>query len=144
MLPLLKSIFSDWPIAAPLLVGFAIALSVFTVAAVLLDRRCRSQSAMSWVLLVLIAPLVGPIVYWIFGKAWLSAKRERAYAAVAAERREMRLREEAGGASHAARLASRPEAREMASSVASKLAQRAAARAVKLGFGVLDLATRRR
>ena len=70
MLPLLKSIFSDWPIAAPLLVGFAIALSVLTVAAVLLDRRCRSQSAMSWVLLVLIAPLVGPIIYWIFGKAW--------------------------------------------------------------------------
>ncbi len=105
MLPLLKSIFSDWPIAAPLLVGFAIALSVLTVAAVLLDRRCRSQSAMSWVLLVLIAPLVGPIIYWIFGKAWLSAKRERAYAAVAAERREMRLREEAGGAGLSRRAA---------------------------------------
>jgi hypothetical protein len=47
-------------------------------------------------------------------------------------------------ARQAARLARRPEAREMASSVASRLAQRAAARAVKLGFGVVDLATRRR
>ena len=98
MLPLLKGIFSDWPVAAPLLVGSAAVLSLLTVAAVLLDRRCRSHSAMSWVLLVLIAPLVGPIVYWIFGNAWLSAKRERAYAAVAAERREMRLRDEAAGA----------------------------------------------
>lgn len=105
MLPILKSIFSDWPIAAPLLVVLAVVLSVGTVVDVLLDRRCRSQSAMSWVLLVLIAPLVGPIVYWIFGKVWLSTKRERAYAAVAAERREMRLREEAAGAGGTRRAA---------------------------------------
>ena len=105
MLPLLQSIFADWPIAAPLLVGLAIALSVGTVVAVLLDRRCRSQSAMSWVLLVLIAPIVGSLIYWVFGKAWLSGKRERSYAAVAAERREMRLREEASGGSGARREA---------------------------------------
>ena len=97
MLPLLKSIFSEWPIVAPLLVGLALVLSLATVAAVLLDRRCRSQSAMSWVLLVISAPLVGPLTYWIFGKAWLSRKREQAYATVAATRRESRLREEAAG-----------------------------------------------
>jgi cardiolipin synthase len=73
-------------------------LSLATLAAVLLDRRCRSQSAISWVLLVIVAPLVGPIIYWIFGKAWLSRKREAAYVEVAAERREARLREEASGA----------------------------------------------
>jgi cardiolipin synthase len=50
------------------------------------------------VLLVIVAPLVGPIIYWIFGKAWLSRKREAAYVEVAAERREARLREEASGA----------------------------------------------
>jgi cardiolipin synthase len=105
VLPILKSIFSEWPIAAPILVAMSVAVSVLTVAAVLLDRRCRSQSAMSWVLLVIIAPLVGPIIYWIFGTAWLSKKRELAYARVAAERREMRLREEAAGAASGRRTA---------------------------------------
>jgi cardiolipin synthase len=85
-------------VAAPILVALPIVLSLATLAAVLLDRRCRSQSAISWVLLVIVAPLVGPIIYWIFGKAWLSRKREAAYVEVAAERREARLREEASGA----------------------------------------------
>ena len=97
MLPLLKSLFSEWPISAPILVAISLILSAATVVAVLLDRRCRSQSAMSWVLLVIVAPLVGPIIYWIFGKAWLGAKRERAYARVAEARREARLRDEVGG-----------------------------------------------
>lgn len=70
---------------------------------VLTDRRCRSQTAISWVLLVLVAPMVGPIIYWIFGKAWLSAKREASYRAVADERREVRLRDEASGAGLARR-----------------------------------------
>ena len=105
MLPLLQKLLSDWPIAAPLLVLLAVGLSVTTVVAVLLDRRCRSQSAVSWVLLVIVAPLVGPIVYWIFGKAWLSAKRERSYLAVAEARREVRLRGEAGGSAGAMRAA---------------------------------------
>ena len=98
MLPILRQLFSDWPVAAPILVALPIVLSLATLAAVLLDRRCRSQSAISWVLLVIVAPLVGPIIYWIFGKAWLSRKREAAYVEVAAERREARLREEASGA----------------------------------------------
>jgi cardiolipin synthase len=105
VLPLLQKLLSDWPIAAPLLVLLAVGLSVTTVVAVLLDRRCRSQSAVSWVLLVIVAPLVGPIVYWIFGKAWLSAKRERSYLAVAEARREVRLRGEAGGSAGAMRAA---------------------------------------
>jgi len=98
VLPILRQLFSDWPVAAPILVALPIVLSLATLAAVLLDRRCRSQSAISWVLLVIVAPLVGPIIYWIFGKAWLSRKREAAYVEVAAERREARLREEASGA----------------------------------------------
>ena len=127
MLPLLKSIFSDWPIAAPLLVGLAIAFSVVTLVAVLLDRRCRSQSAISWVLLVLIAPIVGSLVYWIFGKAWLSAKRERAYAAVAAERREIRLCDEAAGGSVARR-----EAREAVLAALDSDQQRLAVQAASI------------
>jgi hypothetical protein len=87
VLPILRQLFSDWPVAAPILVALPIVLSLATLAAVLLDRRCRSQSAISWVLLVIVAPLVGPIIYWIFGKAWLSRKREAAYVEVAAERR---------------------------------------------------------
>ncbi len=105
MLPLLRQLFSDWPVAAPILVALPVVLSLATLAAVLLDRRCRSQSAISWVLLVIVAPLIGPIVYWIFGKAWLSRKRESAYLEVAGERREARLREEASGASAMRRTA---------------------------------------
>lgn len=105
MLPILQKLTSDWPIAAPLLLLLAVVLSVTTVVAVLLDRRCRSQSAVSWVLLVIVAPLVGPIVYWIFGKAWLSAKRERSYRAVVEARREVRLRGEAGGSARVMRAA---------------------------------------
>jgi len=127
VLPLLQSIFADWPIAAPLLVGLAIALSVGTVVAVLLDRRCRSQSAISWVLLILIAPIVGSLVYWVFGKAWLSAKRERAYAAVEAERREMRLREEVSGGGGARR-----EAREAVLAALDSDQQRLAVQAASI------------
>jgi aarF domain-containing kinase len=47
-------------------------------------------------------------------------------------------------AMRATALARRPEAREMASMIGRRLAQRAAARAVKLGFGMVDLATRPR
>ena len=86
VLPLLRSIFSEWPWVAPLLVVASLSMSLTTVAAVLLDRRCRSQSAISWVLLVIAAPFVGPIIYWIFGKPWLSARREASYRAVAEER----------------------------------------------------------
>jgi cardiolipin synthase len=100
MLPILRQIFQEWPWVAPLLFLVSIAMSATTVGFVLLDRRCRSQSAMSWVLLVVAAPFVGPIVYWIVGKPWLSAKRERAYRAVARDRAEVRRREDAadGGA----------------------------------------------
>ncbi len=98
MLPLLRQIFSDWPIAAPLLIALPIVLALGTALAVLLDRRGRSQSAMSWLLLVVIAPLVGPMLYWTFGKAWLSRKRERAYREIVEQRREARLREEVSGA----------------------------------------------
>jgi len=114
VLPLLQKLFSEWPITTPIFFGIAFALSVATVAAVLLDRRCRSQSAMSWVLLVVVAPLVGPIIYWIFGKPWLSRKREAAYLAIAAERTEARRREEASGSA-----ASRRTARERVSSALS-------------------------
>lgn len=103
MLPILKDLFSDWPISAPILVGLAFAMSLGTVLAVLLDRRSQSQSAISWVLLVIVAPLAGPMLYWVFGRAWLSAKREASYRAVIDERRESRLRDEAGGAGLARR-----------------------------------------
>ena len=42
MLPILRQLFSDWPVAAPILVALPIVLSLATLAAVLLDRRCRS------------------------------------------------------------------------------------------------------
>jgi cardiolipin synthase len=92
---------------APLLLLVSIAMSITTVVFVLLDRRCRSQTAISWVLLVIAAPFVGPIVYWTFGKPWLSSKRQRAYRTVAADRAEVRRREEAAG-----RGAERRKARE--------------------------------
>ena len=97
MIPLLDAIFDHWAWFTPVLLGTAIAMSVATVGFVLLDRRCQSQSAISWVLLVIVAPLVGPIVYWTFGRAWLSGRRQAAYARVAEERREARLRLEASG-----------------------------------------------
>jgi cardiolipin synthase len=97
MLPLLRTIFYEWPWVAPLLLLVSIAMSVATVVFVLLDRRCRSQTAISWVLLVVAAPFVGPLVYWAFGKPWLSSKRERAYRTVAADRAEVRRREQAAG-----------------------------------------------
>ena len=97
MIPLIHKLFEEWPWVAPLLVTCVIAMSVMTVVFVLLDRRCRSQTAISWVLLVLAAPFVGPIIYWIAGKPWLSARRERAYREVAADRAEARRREEATG-----------------------------------------------
>jgi cardiolipin synthase len=105
MLPILKQLLSEWPVSAPILVAIAAAFSLATVAAVLLDRRCRSQSALSWVLLVAVAPMVGPIIYWIFGKPWLSWKREASYRRAAVERREVRLRDQAGGAGLARRAA---------------------------------------
>jgi cardiolipin synthase len=105
MLPILRQLFEEWPWVAPGLLLVSVAMSVTTVVFVLLDRRCRSQTAISWVLLVLVAPLVGPIIYWIAGKPWLSAKRERAYREVASDRAEVRRREEAAGGSAARRRA---------------------------------------
>jgi cardiolipin synthase len=105
MIPILRQIFNEWSWMTPTLAIVAVAMSLATVGAVLLDRRCRSQSAMSWVLLVLIAPFVGPIVYIMVGRAWLSGRRARAYAEVAEVRREMRRRDEAGGAARARRTA---------------------------------------
>lgn len=83
-------------------------MSVATVIVVLLDRRCRSQTAISWVLLVMVAPFVGPIIYWTLGKPWLSGKRVRDYRTVAEDRAEVRRREEAAGGS-----ASRRRSREI-------------------------------
>ena len=108
MIPVLTSLFSEWSWFSPSLIVLSFAMSIATIVAVLLDRRCRSSSAMSWVLLVMIAPFAGPIFYWIFGKAWLSNKRERSYAVVAEMREEFRRRDEASG--HAAQ---RREAREL-------------------------------
>lgn len=105
MLPLLRAIFNEWPWVAPLLLLVSVAMSVTTVVFVLLDRRCRSQTAISWVLLVIAAPFVGPLVYWTFGKPWLSAKRQRAYRTVASDRAEVRRREEAAGGGAARRKA---------------------------------------
>lgn len=126
MLPLLKSIFSDWPVSAPILASIAVVIAISTVIAVLLDRRCRSQSAMSWVLLVIIAPLVGPIIYWIFGTAWLGRRREQAYMRVAQARREERLLADVGGDSARQRRAREsvlaalaPEQRRLAVQAAS-------------------------
>jgi cardiolipin synthase len=99
MLPILRQIFSEWPWFAPTILAVSVAMSMVTVAFVLLDRRCRSQTAISWVLLVIAAPFVGPIIYWTFGKPWLSAKRLRDYREVAADRAEVRRREEAAGGS---------------------------------------------
>jgi cardiolipin synthase len=98
MLPIIRQIFNEWAWMTPLLLVVTILMSVATVAAVLLDRRSRSQSAMSWVLLVVVAPFVGPIVYLFVGRAWLSGKRSRSYARVAQERAEFRRRDEASGA----------------------------------------------
>ncbi|MCE2884502.1 MAG: cardiolipin synthase [Planctomycetaceae bacterium] len=112
MLPILEKIFNEWAWMTPLLAALAITMSIATVMAVLLDRRSRSQSAMSWVLLVIVAPFVGPIVYIFFGRAWLSGKRSRAYARVAQERAEIRRRDEASG-----QAADRAKARERVQSV---------------------------
>ncbi len=90
----------------PWLVALSFAMSLTTIVAVLLDPRIRSTSALSWVLLCVIAPFIGPCIYLVAGRAWLSRKREAAYRAVAAERAESRLREEACGGA-AARLAAR-------------------------------------
>lgn len=105
MLEMLTQLLKEWPWLAPTAALVSVAMSATTVVFVLLDRRCRSQSAISWVLLVMVAPFVGPIIYWMFGKPWLSAKRERAYRAVAAERAEVRRREEALGGGTARRKA---------------------------------------
>lgn len=105
MLPFLRQLFQEWPGVAPLFALVAVAMAVTTVVFVLLDRRCRSQSAISWVLLVIAAPFIGPLIYWIVGKPWLSGRRERAYRAVAEERAEARRREEARGGGALRRVA---------------------------------------
>ncbi|MFN5497290.1 MAG: PLDc N-terminal domain-containing protein, partial [bacterium] len=69
---MLTQLLKEWPWLAPTAALASVAMSATTVVFVLLDRRCRSQSAISWVLLVMVAPFVGPIIYWMFGKPWLS------------------------------------------------------------------------
>jgi cardiolipin synthase len=83
--------------AASAVATVSVVIAIVTVLAVLTDRRSRSQTAISWVLLIVVAPLVGAIVYWVFGRAWLSRKREKAYREVAAERAEQRARADAAG-----------------------------------------------
>lgn len=84
-------------IVTSVLAVLSVVIAAVTVAAVLADRRSRSQTAISWVLLIVIAPLVGAIVYWVFGRTWLSRRRERAYREVAEERAELRRRADASG-----------------------------------------------
>ena len=106
MVDLVTAWLPDGSSIARWLVALTIVMSLVTIVAVLLDPRIRSHSALSWVLLCVIVPFVGPCIYLVAGRAWLSRKRAAAYRAVAAERAESRLREQACGGA-AARIEAR-------------------------------------
>ncbi len=97
MTGLLDDLLSRWAWAPGTVLAISILVSGLTMAAVLVDRRSRSASAVSWVLLCLIAPFLGPAVYWVFGRPWLSNRRARSYVVIEDARLESRRREEAKG-----------------------------------------------
>ena len=97
MTELIDYLLSRWPWAPSVVLVASILVSGLTMVAVLLDRRSRSASATSWVLLCFVAPFLGPMVYWVFGRPWLSARRARSYQLVERERLEAKRRDEAKG-----------------------------------------------
>ncbi|MFO0828595.1 MAG: cardiolipin synthase [Phycisphaerales bacterium] len=56
-----------------------IVAAVLTCIAVLVDRRFRAASGISWLLVISVLPLVGVTLYWIAGKAWVSKLRMSRY-----------------------------------------------------------------
>jgi len=125
MLDLFPEWIKAWLALGPVLVVLSLAFTTFTIVAVLLDRRSRSASAMSWVLVCVIVPFIGPGVYWFLGKPWLSARRAKAYRQVAQERAEARRREASSGGALARRVMGH-EIREVLCAAQRHLAAQAA------------------
>jgi len=67
------------------------AAAVLTCIAVLVDRRFRAASAISWLLVISVVPIFGVALYWLAGKAWISALRTKRY-----ERERRRFAETSG------------------------------------------------
>ncbi len=80
----------DWAGLARLLIGAEIALQVGTILAVLLSRRATGPVLLSWLLLVIILPLLGALLYWTFGTPWLSNRRRKRCSQVARRLAEVR------------------------------------------------------
>ncbi len=70
----------NWVLIAEGLALLQIAAAVATGLAVLLDRRMRASSAMSWLLLVFVVPGFGVVLYLLAGKPWMSHGRRHRHA----------------------------------------------------------------
>jgi cardiolipin synthase len=72
----------------------AFVLALLSVPSVLIKRQGRPQSAMSWVLILFLLPLVGILCWWCFGRLHLERKRRKRR--VATRQRAERLSNVAG------------------------------------------------
>lgn len=64
-----------WRLLVEILFVGQILLAFLTALQVLTDRRVRTSSATSWILLIAVLPLVGCCLYWLAGKPWLQRHR---------------------------------------------------------------------
>lgn len=59
-------------------------LALVAAVGILLERKMRSASAMSWLLFILAVPFLGIGFYLIVGKPWLSSRRQKRHKAIRA------------------------------------------------------------
>ncbi|MSR41018.1 MAG: cardiolipin synthase [Phycisphaerales bacterium] len=73
-----------------LFIGAELALQLGTILAVLLSRRSTGPVVLAWLLLVLVVPLIGAMLYWTFGTPWLSHRRQKRCKQVSRRLQELR------------------------------------------------------
>ncbi len=61
---------------------FEVLFDLATIAYILGRRHARPNSTLTWIIVIIVAPFVGPVIYFLFGEPWLSSRRIRRQAKI--------------------------------------------------------------
>lgn len=54
---------------------FELCFDLTAILIILSRRHARPSSTLTWIIVILLVPLLGPIIYFLFGEAWLNKRR---------------------------------------------------------------------
>jgi cardiolipin synthase A/B len=67
----------DWRMALRITAHVAFVLALLSIPSVVMKRRGRPQSALTWVLILLTVPILGLFLWWAIGRTHLARKRKK-------------------------------------------------------------------